>query len=166
MLNRQNGNLYILLAFVMMGVLFYSSAQTAQEQSLEPRMNQVLKNQPLKEHFSKKPITYAGKTISIEQQGYFGYVEFLLRKSAHFISYFLLGLFWFLGLKPKIQVGWLTAVVSWLSATGYAGLDEFHQMLTGGRSPMIQDIVLDSVGAITAVVIMTLFLSLRKGKKK
>ncbi len=51
---------------------------------------------------------------------------------------------------------WLTAILAWLSATGYAGLDEFHQMMTGGRTPMFQDVMLDSIGALTAVILCVL----------
>ncbi|RDC48661.1 VanZ family protein, partial [Acinetobacter sp. RIT592] len=45
-----------------------------------------------------------------------------------------------------------------------AGLDEFHQMLTGDRSPMFQDVMLDSMGALTAVVICILFTFIKKKK--
>ena len=54
---------------------------------------------------------------------------------------------------PRIKGLFLTAVVSWLAATGYAGLDEFHQMITGGRTPLFQDVMLDAMGALTAIVI-------------
>ncbi len=62
-------------------------------------------------------------------------LNFFIRKGAHFGTYFLLGGSWFIGLVPRIKGLFLTAVVSWLAATGYAGLDEFHQMITGGRTP-------------------------------
>ncbi len=60
----------------------------------------------------------------------------------------------------------LTAVVSWLVATGYAGLDEFHQMITGGRTPLFQDVMLDAMGALTAIVICLVVHGLKKKIKK
>ncbi|WP_162542968.1 VanZ family protein, partial [Klebsiella pneumoniae] len=51
---------------------------------------------------------------------------------------------------------------AWLSATGYAGLDEFHQMMTGGRTPMFQDVMLYSIGALTSGVLCVLFAAFKK----
>jgi VanZ family protein len=59
--------------------------------------------------------------------------------------------------------------VAWLSATGYAALDEFHQMMTGGRSPLFEDVMLDSSGAIFACTILVIYYLLahrKKGAKK
>ena len=56
----------------------------------------------------------------------------------------------------------LVAFFSWLSATGYAALDEFHQMLTGGRTPLFQDVILDSLGALTGVLICWLVLGIKE----
>ena len=99
----------------------------------------------------------------MKDSGYLKFVEFFIRKGAHFTTYFILGMSFFLGLYPKTKIILLTGLVSWLSATGYAALDEFHQMLTGGRTPLFQDVVLDSVGAAVAVVI---FMTVRFFRKK
>ena len=69
-------------------------------------------------------------------------------------------------ISAKNQRSVLTAVVSWLAATGYAGLDEFHQMITGGRTPLFQDVMLDAMGALTAIVICLVVHGLKKNKKK
>ena len=37
-------------------------------------------------------------------------------------------------------------------------MDEYHQMLTGGRTPLFQDVMLDSAGALTAVLLSWGFL--------
>ncbi|EPC76524.1 putative integral membrane protein, partial [Lacticaseibacillus paracasei subsp. paracasei Lpp126] len=36
--------------------------------------------------------------------------------------------------------------------------DEFHQMLTGGRTPLFQDVMLDTAAAAVAVTLMWLWL--------
>lgn len=69
-------------------------------------------------------------------------------------------------ISAKNQRSVLTAVVSWLAATGYAGLDEFHQMITGGRTPLFQDVMLDAMGALTAIVICLVVHGLKKNKKR
>lgn len=104
--------------------------------------------------------------MSIQASGYSKFVEFFIRKGAHFGTYFLLGGSWFIGLVPRIKGLFLTAVVSWLAATGYAGLDEFHQMITGGRTPLFQDVMLDAMGALTAIVICLVVHGLKKNKKE
>ena len=53
--------------------------------------------------------------------------------------------------------------------TGLAAFDEFHQGLTGGRTPSVTDVILDSAGALTGaliVVIITYFVIRHKNVKK
>lgn len=158
----QNGNFYLGVAFIVMAILFYSSAQTYQEQSQISNLQHLLKNEPFLESFSKINFMYGGSEVSIASQGYFSFVEFFIRKAAHFTTYFIMGGSLFLGVYPRLNTLWLTGVLSWLAATGYAGLDEFHQMVTGGRSPMFQDVMLDSVGALVAVSICILIFVIKK----
>lgn len=162
----KNGNIYIGVAIVMMIVLFISSSQTYEQQSQISLLEKLLKNQPFKEGLSKISFSYAGSPVSIKEKGYFDFVEFFIRKGAHFGTYFILGGSWFLGLQPRIKNSGITALVSWLAATGYAGFDEFHQMLTGGRSPLFEDVMLDSMGALTAIVSCLAVLLIRRLKKK
>lgn len=163
----KNGNIYIGVAIVMMLILFFSSSQTYEQQSQLSLLEKLLKSEPFKESLSKISFSYADSPVSIKESGYFGFVEFFIRKGAHFGTYFILGGSWFLGLQPRIKNIAISGLVSWLAATGYAGLDEFHQMLTGGRSPLFQDVMLDSMGALTAVMLcllVILFKRMRKGR--
>ncbi|WP_225419665.1 VanZ family protein [Lapidilactobacillus wuchangensis] len=146
---------FLILAVVMMLILFISSAMTYQQQTIVPELK----------HFDwpwwhrildQMKFTYAGKTISVAAQGYAGMTEFLLRKLAHFGSYFLLAGFGYLGLLSVIPVWGFRLPLTWLAATGYAALDEFHQLLTSGRSPMIQDVMLDSCGALAGLLLALL----------
>ena len=149
----KNGNFYLVIALLIVLVLFYSSSQTYGQQSQVSRIDEWLPNQPFKAAWSGISFTYGGSIVSIDHLGYSKFVEFFIRKGAHFGTYFILGGSLFLGVYPKLKLWGLTAILAWLSATGYAGLDELHQMITGGRSPMFQDVMLDSMGALTAIVI-------------
>lgn len=159
---RKNGHLYLLISFIMMGILFYSSSQTYEQQSQIGLLSTLLKNEPFKEQLRGFSFTYAGSEVSIGKSGYFSFVEFFIRKGAHFGTYFILGSSFFLGLAPKMKTLPLVAFFSWLSATGYAATDEFHQMLTGGRTPLFQDVMLDSFGALTGVFLCWLVLGIRE----
>ncbi len=53
-----------------------------------------------------------------------------------------------------------------MAATGLAAFDEFHQGLTGGRSPLVADVILDSFGALVAILITVLVVFLIKKHNK
>ncbi|MDR3190611.1 MAG: VanZ family protein [Lactobacillaceae bacterium] len=143
-------NFWLVMVFVIMGILFYSSSQTYTQQSQVSNLHVWLADEPGKAFFAAHTFKYAGM-LENARYNYFGYMEFLLRKMAHYSIYFALGMSWFLALKNRIKQPILTAFVAWMAATGYAGMDEFHQLLTSERTPLIQDVMLDSAGALTAV---------------
>lgn len=166
---KKNGNLYFMIALLIMGILFYSSSQTYEEQTAVPLLEKVLKDEPFKEQLSHVSLSYSESEVSIQKIGYAKFVEFFIRKGAHFFTYFLLGASLFAGTRIKIKQNVIALFLAWLSATGYAALDEYHQLLTGGRSPLFQDVMLDSSGALTASVLLLIFLTWRnrsKSKKK
>ncbi|MGY3765836.1 VanZ family protein [Vagococcus vulneris] len=158
--------LFLLIAMAVMIVLFFSSSQTYEQQSQVSLLAKVLKNEPFKGFLSKFSFSYGGSPVSIEADGYFKFVEFFIRKGAHFLTFFVLGGSLCLVLYHKTRSLFISGLFGWLSATGYAALDEFHQMITGGRTPLFQDVALDSIGALTACVLVMLITWLKTGKVK
>ncbi len=75
------------------------------------------------------------------------YLEFLLKKSGHVISYFILTLLWLktLGVKNTDK--------SVLYSLGYAFTDEIHQLFVPGRTGVLTDILFDSLGIFLAVTV-------------
>lgn len=159
-------NFFIALALIIMAVLFYSSSQPYGEQSLTGVLDKILAKEPLKDLLSLIQFNYAGDEVSIAAQGYSSFVEFFIRKLAHFGIYFLLGLCWFLGLKNKMTSMGLAAFVSWLVASGYAAFDEFHQSITPDRTPLMEDVILDATGALTSILLAVIFFLFFYKKKK
>lgn len=158
----KNPNFYLGVAIVMMVVLFISSSQTYQQQSQVATVDKLLKNRPFFDSLSQIRFDYGGSEVSIRHQGYGKFIEFFIRKGAHFVTYFILGGSFCLALFYKQKNFWWAAFFGILAATGYAAFDEFHQMLTGGRTPLFQDVMLDACGAATAVVLILLSLLLKK----
>lgn len=158
----KNPNFYLLIACLVMVVLFISSSQTYGEQSQVGRIQHVLKDQPFYDQLSSIRFNYGGSEVSIRHQGYSKFIEFFIRKGAHFGTYFLLGGSFCLSLYYKQKNFWWAALFGILSATGYAAFDEFHQMMTGGRTPLFQDVMLDAIGATTAVGLILLVFLLRR----
>ena len=89
-------------------------------------------------------------SMSAEQQaGAFALLHLLVRKTAHFSEYALLGaaLRQFLRTFPFRWPG----AAAWLAATLYAVLDEWHQTFVAGRSGQLRDICIDSAGALFGI---------------
>ncbi|HAJ53278.1 MAG TPA: VanZ family protein, partial [Lactobacillus sp.] len=100
--------------------------------------------EPFKPFLSTIHFDYAGETQSVAKVGYFKFVEFFIRKGAHVTIFFLLGLGLTQGTFMYQKNRWLHWPLVTLSCTGIAAFDEFHQMLTGGRTPLFQDVMLDT----------------------
>ena len=82
----------------------------------------------------------------IQQESVWSRVSFYVRKSAHFLEYAALGFFlrWLMA-SYSLRPG---ALWAWLAGTLYASTDELHQLLSGARSGMWQDVLLDSSGVL------------------
>ncbi len=89
--------------------------------------------------------------------------DFVAKKAAHFSEYFILSALIYRALHAtsKIHGKYLLLVTLTLTVL-YAITDEFHQSFTPGRSPRIQDVIIDSGGAFVALVFFTKWLKGRK----
>lgn len=148
---------YIFL-LIILALLFVSSGQTYEQQSLIPTLQKYLPGKPLEGTLSRLEIPYWGRTVTVESRGYYHFVEFLIRKGAHLASFGLLAAAIFFVL-PKFRLRYVAAFALTVLA---ASLDEFHQMLTGGRTPYVGDVILDGTGALIALLLIALVRTLRK----
>ncbi|MBD7945365.1 MULTISPECIES: VanZ family protein [Psychrobacillus] len=138
--------LLLLLVFV-----FIASGQTSEQQSLEAVLKEWLPNKPLESFLSLFHIPYWGFYVSVEERGYYAFVEFLIRKGVHFFYFGLISLAIYIAL-PKRKYRKLTAImITFLLAVA----DEFHQSFTSGRSALFQDVLLDTGGAIFVMLLLT-----------
>ncbi|MEZ7172819.1 VanZ family protein [Sporosarcina sp. OR05] len=152
----------ILFLLAIVGVLFISSGQTYEQQSLVPSLHKWLPGKPFEGLLSTLQIPYWGKIISVEERGYYYFVEFLLRKSAHFFIFGLLAIAVY-SVLPKMRLRSVFALgITFLLAIA----DEYHQSLTGGRTPTINDVYLDMSGAITFIVFLHIIQLTREKIKK
>lgn len=80
--------------------------------------------------------------------------NFILRKSAHFAEYAILGGLLFRAFRAGDLVRWRFkwAIQSFVFAAVWALLDEFHQTFTGKRGGSIWDSMLDSSGTLIMLV--------------
>ncbi len=80
-------------------------------------------------------------------------IHFLVRKSAHFIEYFVFCLLLYRGLRGE-QKGWRWgwAAGAFGLAAAYAVLDEVHQSFVASRTASPWDSLLDSTGGLAAMM--------------
>lgn len=76
-----------------------------------------------------------------------------LRKSAHFTEYFIFCLLLFRGFRGERRGWrWTWALAAFAIAAGYSALDEIHQSFVPVRTASAYDSLLDSTGALVAMV--------------
>ncbi|SNZ05079.1 VanZ like family protein [Terribacillus aidingensis] len=146
---------YGMLPLACIIIIYLFSATPYQEQDIKPMLASHIDLSPLVPYLSPIQFTYHGNEVSVEAVGIYSFVEFFIRKGAHFTVYFFLAilactaLYKGFGFKYRVSLQ-LALVVSVL----YACFDEFHQSLTPGRTPYVGDVVIDTIGACAGLIVV------------
>ncbi len=73
-----------------------------------------------------------------------------VRKLCHFTEYFILGILVLFTLKAyQINNLYITILICFI----YACSDEFHQLFVDGRSGEVKDVILDTLGSVSFVIL-------------
>ncbi len=99
-----------------------------------------------------------------EKAAIFERINYFIRKAAHFTEFAMLGASLRL-LFHALRLRW-PVLCAWIAGTLYACTDELHQIFVSGRAGMLQDVCIDSAGVLTAVLLTTLWLWLRRRRKQ
>lgn len=109
-----------------------------------------------------------GSLPAAEQSEIVASLQFLVRKSAHFSIYMILGVLSFLAIISYEKL--LFAMRLTTSCTVcllYAASDEIHQLFIPGRSGEVRDVMIDFSGAALGITLsMLVFLLICRIKKK
>lgn len=108
----------------------------------------------------------AGDLIAVIPAGEVDEAEAVIRKLAHFSEYMSVGLvslwIWFLWKEKKLFYSALVLLQLVISAS----LDEFHQYFVPGRHASVRDVLIDTAGGLTGMLIVFLIsLCIRKSIK-
>ena len=145
---------YLLLAFIWMGVIFYMSNQPASVSS--QHSGGVI------EFLSNLPFIGSIVTYMMERD----IAEFIIRKGAHMFSYFLLATLLFMSnydnKKNLLKVSLKSLIFTFL----YACSDEFHQLFITGRSGEFRDVMIDTIGGFIGSTILYLYHRIKNNYKK
>ena len=79
--------------------------------------------------------------------------SFLVRKTAHFSIYTVLGALLFSAVSRTLPAAKLRIPLAFLTGALYAVSDEFHQSFVPGRSCEIRDMTIDSAGVLLGVLL-------------
>ncbi len=89
-----------------------------------------------------------------------------LRKSAHFLCYFILAILVFIFLKDFIAVKPTIIIFTVIFCFIYACTDEIHQMFVEGRGPGFIDVLIDTSGSLVSTSSCYLIFKDKKMNKK
>ena len=102
--------------------------------------------------------------IGLDPAG-FAVVHHYIRKCGHFVGYFTLSFFLFRAWRATLRLPWAPrwalrwAAIAFFMSALVASLDEWHQTFIPSRTGTISDVMLDSIAALTAQVLIFLYLS-------
>jgi VanZ family protein len=155
--------LYYVPVLFIAGLIFYSSSQPYGKQDIRPELSHLSFLTGIVKHFTFIHFTYAKEVVSINTLGVPGFTEFFIRKLSHFTIYLLLCFFTTRLIhfyKPSIKyLGFVFSVV-------YAASDEIHQMFTADRTPLVQDVIIDSIGALVGYFLFNKLWKIVKKRKE
>ncbi len=148
----------IVIIIIWMGVIFYFSHQNGRTST---KMSNTITHWIAKEfvpNFSLKSKTEQTKILKN--------TSYIVRKLAHYFEFAVLGLMNLILAKQFLRKDvWIYPSAIFMSIL-YAMADEFHQAFVKGRTPMIQDVVIDSLGAITMILLAGSIINLYRAFKK
>lgn len=145
----------ILLLFLWMIVIFFMSAQPAQESS---QLSGGIVDSIIKFFCKNFSALSQAQQLNITNT-----LTLFIRKFAHFSEYFILGILsasvTLLYFKFSFKVDMLISIAFCVI---YACSDEIHQFFVPGRACRFTDICIDSFGSAVAIILLTLFVLYKK----
>lgn len=136
---------FLILTIGIMGVIFYFSAQNATESS-GTSMGFIRR-------FLHKSLIEVMSLESAEmiEEG----IETIVRKSAHFFIYACLGFCSAMTLyySGKVNKKCILFIIPLVFCIFYASTDEVHQLFVQGRSGEVRDVLIDSAGSATGILL-------------
>lgn len=144
---------------IMMGIIFTFSSKPAvnSRESSMTIANSILN---IYENFTDTRFQGTQRTDKL------GIIDHIIRKGAHFTEYAILAGTIFLHFSLRNRKGIKLILLSVALTAMYAATDEFHQLFVPGRSGEIKDVLIDTAGALTGVIILNLIINLFARKNR
>jgi VanZ family protein len=78
----------------------------------------------------------------------------IVRKNAHFFAYFILAILLQHALRTSGLSGWRVFAWALSISVVYAISDELHQLFVPGRVAQVKDVLIDTAGALTGLILI------------
>lgn len=154
---KQRITIFAVLAVLWCGFIFYLSSENFEESS--ERSGRVITT--ICEIAVPDFDTYSEE----KKEEIISDMSFSVRKTAHFTAYAILGALLF-QVFCFVKDKRLRGVFSVVGAFLYAVSDEIHQSFSPGRSCEFRDMLIDTCGALLAVLISLLIIYLKNRRKR
>lgn len=139
--------LFLAVIFIMVVIFMFSAENDIQSTGTSDSVLRIVLS-VLKRDFDNMSVS--------EQETLLLRYSHLIRKTAHFSIYALLGLLLYATCASASVSPGISIASSVFVTLLYAASDEFHQLYVPGRSGSIRDVLLDTLGGITGVFICRL----------
>lgn len=104
-------------------------------------------------------VIFLFSTLVVVKSPEFNLLDFIIKKSAHFVEYGILALLFYRALVNTADFSKKKAgILALLFVVFYGISDEYHQSFTPGREPTVRDVAIDSFGGVTAIVLLWKYL--------
>lgn len=151
------GILFIILTLLWMGVIFYFSSQTGEDSS---QMSGTITKSVIRLFINDYD------TLPLQQQiKIYDATSYIIRKTAHYLEYAVLAMFVYFSFCFFSKRKYLNYGIPLLIAILYAISDEFHQSFIANRMPAFKDVIIDSLGALTMILLIAViesFIEIRR----
>ena len=145
MKNKKKEMIYYILVVLWMGVIFFLSSRNAPTSEVESKsITNIIVD------VTNSEVTGNERYLLVKK------VNHIVRKCAHFTEYLILGLLVYLAIKNSSLNIKHKYVVTVLICFLYACSDEFHQYFIDGRSAQFTDVLIDTMGGFTFIVLNVL----------
>lgn len=141
--------LAIMLVFWMIIIFCYSAASGSESGQVSHGVTETIID-----------ITYPNfPTLPIEkQESIFAFMHTFIRKSAHFINFFILGILSYSFILTFKLKKLLVFIISSSFCLIYAISDELHQLFVPNRGAQIKDVLIDFSGALIGILLEILII--------
>jgi VanZ family protein len=147
--------LYWLPVLIWASAIFYSSSQPYDKQDIKPLLGGKINVEKVEPYIDEIKVIYVGQEVSVHTKGVEGFIEFFIRKGAHFTVFMVLAFLIYRAFRGSGFSYKKSVIFAPLIAVLYASSDEFHQSLTINRTPMVADVIIDTAGIIMAMIIVS-----------
>lgn len=150
------------------GFIFYNSGKTGIK-SNETTMNivsTIVKPEKIETEGKDEKDNHKVQDNKEADESYFKKINYLFRKSAHAIEFFVLAILIAISLKVYGIKGKAAIINVLFAVLLLAVLDEFYQSFVPGRTSRVQDVLIDFGGGVIGIAIIYLLEKINRVKRK